>query len=217
MGGQDRPFLRYLFAFIFVSIFLVAYYAGFLTSSAGTLIGTLVIVLVLWFGAAYWRLSASLANLDAFGKILHSKVQRPFLGLPFCFVVEGRWRERTVRVKYVTSILHAAEPWNIGISMEPKTMADPNLSHWLTTELTTLSGRRVYYEAPETHPLSRTQFDMRRFSDEEVHSVLNELARATEIIERGEGLEFPCPSCQTTIQKDEARCSQCGWTWETTG
>lgn len=211
---KDRPMLRYALVLLGVPVVLIAYHQGYLTSSLGALLATLVAVLGLWGAAAWWRLAASLAHVATFARLLHAPVKRPWWGLPFCFLVDGRWHDRKVHVKFLTSVLQAAKPWYVGMSVEPKTWATKDGAHLLTTTLTTVSGERIYYEAPETHPLRRTQFNTRAFAEEEVRSILDELTRAAEAVETGKGLEFNCPSCATVIRKDDERCSKCGWTWQ---
>ena len=210
----DTRILRHggAIALILVPLILFSY----LGSSLTTLISTVVILLIVWFLFAYLRFSVSRANLKTFAKALRSEVKRPFLGLPFYFVVEGRWQERNVRLKLFTSVLHAMDSSDIGISIEPKFIAEEakNVALWLMTELTTISGQRIYYAPSEAHPLSGAKFNTRRFSDEEVLSILNELTRAAENVETGKHLEFSCPSCHTIIHKEEEQCSKCGWTWK---
>ena len=186
---KDRSILRYALVLIGAPLFLIAYYQGYLTSSLGALVATLTAVLGLWFAAAWWRLSASLSNLNTFARLLHTDVKRPWLGLPFCFLVEGRWRDRNIHVKFLTSMLQAPPSWYVGMSVEPKTWATKDGANLLTTELTTVSGERIYYQAPGTHPLRRTQFNTRAFSEEEVRSILDELTHAAEAVETGKGLK----------------------------
>ena len=182
---RDARILRYVVCLIVAPLFLVAYHRGSFSSSLTTLIATLVVLLIVWFLLASWRLSASLTNLKTFAKLLHSEIRRPFLGLPFYYLVEGRWQEWRVRVKFFTAALQATEPRDVGISIEPKIAlgAGKKLPSLPTTELTAVSGQRVYYEPPETHPLRRTEFNTRRFADEEVLSILEELTRAAKRVE----------------------------------
>ena len=211
---KDRPILRYALILVGVPLFLIAYHQGYLTSSLGTLLATLAAVLVLWFAAAWWRLSASLSNLNTFARLLHTDITRPWWGLPFCFLVKGRWQDRNVQVKFLISILEAFLSRNVRMSIEPKAWVTKDGEGLLTTELTRVSGERIYYEAPERHPLGWTQFTRRSFSEEEVRSILDELTCAAEAVETGKGLEFDCPACSTVIRKEDDKCSKCGWTWK---
>ena len=202
----NRPQVLRFFLIALLLIFPLLRRTSLMSSLAAWMI-LLIIVLALLF----WKQSVFLHNLKAFARFLHADVRRPFLGLPFSFIADGRWRDRNVRVKFSLRILRPLGLLYEGISIEPKVALGVGESLPYPTKLTAFYRERIYYQP--TNPCRNTQFSDQAFSDEEVRSILDELTRAAENVETGRGLEFACPSCATMIRKEEKKCSTCGWTW----